>query len=178
MSLIDKKGGCMRTWIVGLVILVSNSVLAHCEIPCGIHDDQLRFQMIEESIQTIDLSSKVIRKLSQNKKLNLSQIIRWTLTKEEQAGKIRSIMTDYFLVQRMKVIPEFSTAAYLPRPAEKKKKHMRYMNYLKELKLVHRIVIQTMRVKQSHSKSRVVSLRQTVDDFHKLYKEKFRKHPH
>ena len=48
--------------LTGLLILsfsITNAV-AHCEIPCGIYDDQLRAKLIAEHATTIEKSMKKI----------------------------------------------------------------------------------------------------------------------
>ena len=45
---------------IGMVIIIlvlafgSQSLWAHCQIPCGIYTDEMRFKMIEEDITTIE----------------------------------------------------------------------------------------------------------------------------
>ena len=65
--------------MVGLLSLsfsISN-VGAHCEIPCGIYDDQLRTQLIAEHATTIEKSMKQIMELNSSNPTNFNQIVRW-----------------------------------------------------------------------------------------------------
>ena len=52
--------------------MVPASVQAHCQIPCGIYGDEMRFQMLEEHITTIEKSMKLIGELSAGRAPDLS----------------------------------------------------------------------------------------------------------
>ncbi|MDY6953871.1 MAG: superoxide dismutase [Ni], partial [Thermodesulfobacteriota bacterium] len=43
-----------------MALFVVSYASAHCEIPCGIYDDQMRIDMIAEHITTIEKSMKQI----------------------------------------------------------------------------------------------------------------------
>ena len=55
--------------LLSLSISISNAA-AHCEIPCGIYDDQLRTQLIAEHATTIEKSMKKINELSKAEEIN------------------------------------------------------------------------------------------------------------
>jgi len=78
------------------------SAMAHCEVPCGIYDDQARTDMIAEHITTIEKAMKQITALSGQSPVNYNQAVRWVMTKEEHATKIQTIVSQYFLTQRIK----------------------------------------------------------------------------
>ena len=59
-------------------------VNAHCEIPCGIYDDQLRTQLIAEHATTTEKSMKQIMALSKANPTNTNQLVRWVTNKENQ----------------------------------------------------------------------------------------------
>ena len=46
------------------------SAQAHCEIPCGIYDDELRMNLIIEHAGTIEKSMKSITELESGKDIN------------------------------------------------------------------------------------------------------------
>jgi len=37
-----------------MITLLKPAVFSHCEVPCGIYDDEMRFTMVEEHIKTIE----------------------------------------------------------------------------------------------------------------------------
>ena len=83
--------------------ITSGYLFGHCQVPCGVYTDDLRFmQMLEDQI-TIEKSSKLILELS-NKDGGQShnQLARWVATKESHASKIQKIIAEYFLTQRIK----------------------------------------------------------------------------
>ena len=47
-----------------LLFITAANVAAHCEIPCGIYDDELRTNLIFEHTVTIEKSLKKIAELS------------------------------------------------------------------------------------------------------------------
>ena len=60
-----------------MVALGAATVGAHCEIPCGIYDDQLRADLIAEHSTTIEKSMKKIVELSKQNPVNYNQLIHW-----------------------------------------------------------------------------------------------------
>lgn len=76
------------TFLLIFLFLSSPSVFSHCQIPCGIYNDEMRFKMIEENILTIEKSMKLLVELSQEPNKNFNQIVRWTLNKENHADEI------------------------------------------------------------------------------------------
>ncbi len=64
----------IRNKAILLAVLVSMVVLAslawpHCQVPCGIYNDQMRFDMISEHIATIEKSMKQTTGLANIEKL-------------------------------------------------------------------------------------------------------------
>ncbi|HSN56801.1 MAG TPA: superoxide dismutase [Ni], partial [Candidatus Sulfomarinibacteraceae bacterium] len=49
---------------------------AHCQIPCWIFDDELRVQLIEEDIGTIEKSMQQIVELGAAETVNYNQLVR------------------------------------------------------------------------------------------------------
>jgi len=43
--------------------LLPARALCHCQLPCGIYNDPLRFQEMEESIATIEMAMKQVQAL-------------------------------------------------------------------------------------------------------------------
>ena len=84
--------------IVGSPVLVE----AHCQIPCGIYDDELRVQLIEEHIGTVEKSMQQIIALGKEQPVNMNQLVRWIDNKEQHAQEIQDIVTAYFMAQRVK----------------------------------------------------------------------------
>jgi len=141
-----------------LVLLMSvsiNSAAAHCEIPCGIYGDEMRFDMIEEHIATIEKSMQMIVELSKEAEKNHNQLVRWVINKEEHADYIQEIVSQYFLTQRIKIAdPKDSDA---------------YQKYVKQLVLLHHMLVYAMKTKQSIDLMHVARLRALLEEFEEVY---------
>ena len=124
---------------------------AHCQIPCGIFSDELKFRELEEHVVTIEKSVGLIRNLSA--KVNLTandhqQLIRWTSNKETHAQKIIDETANYFLAQRIKTDAD---------------------HYAEKIKLLHHIVVSAMKTKQSVETETTDKLSEKIAAFKELY---------
>ena len=111
--------------------------------------------MIAEHITTIEKSMKQIRKLSEQDKPNMNQIVRWVQNKEEHADELGHIVTYYFMTQRVKPTDE----------ANEKK----YEEYVKKLTLLHRMLVCSMKAKQTTDLANVEKLKALLEEFHSVY---------
>jgi len=140
---------------LGLFLIRIPALYPHCEIPCGIYDDHMRAQMIEEHIATIEKGMKQIVELSAAGEKNYNQIVRWIMNKESHAAQLQEIVTQYFMHQRIK------PAA--PSEAEK------YNDYRHKLELLHRMLVAAMKAKQSTDLEHVATLRRLLEEFNEAY---------
>ncbi len=148
---------CKAILAVLLIITVFAfvEIYAHCQIPCGIYSDEMRFKMIEEDITTIEKSIKQIIELSEAEAVNYNQLVRWITNKDEHAGKIQDIVSAYFLTQRIKPAD----------PADSKA----YQAYLSKLAFLHQLLFYAMKTKQTTDLSHVEMLRKILREFHDVY---------
>ena len=133
--------------LLGLYFNVSTAS-AHCQIPCGIYDDQLRAQLIAEHATTIEKSMNLIMELGKSNPVNYNQLIRWVSNKEEHATKVQKIVTQYFMTQRIK-------------PGKEK--------YSEKVTTLHKMLLAAMKCKQTTDLAHVESLRAHLKEFEKLY---------
>ena len=133
---------------IAMVALGTIRVGAHCEIPCGIYDDQLRADLIAEHSTTIEKSMKKIVELSKQNPVNYNQLVRWISNKEKHADEIQHLVTQYFMTQRLK-------------PDAKK--------YSEKLAVLHKMLIYAMKCKQSTDVAHVSTLRSLTKEFEILY---------
>lgn len=131
------------------------ALFAHCQIPCGIFDDEMRFKMIAEHIATIEKSMNQIIELSKASPVNHNQIVRWVLNKENHANELSEILTYYFMAQRIKPVPAEQASAY--------------HSYRNNLELLHHLLFNTMKTKQSTDLSYITTLRDLLTKFEKSY---------
>ena len=65
------KKTCLQVLVAAFCLFIfSNNVSAHCEIPCGIYDDQMRIAMIAEHLATIEKSMQKIMAIQKEKDHN------------------------------------------------------------------------------------------------------------
>lgn len=144
--------------IVVVLFAASPSVYPHCEIPCGIYDDQQRIEMIKEDILTVEKSMNMITELSKGKDINYNQLVRWVDNKEIHAGKIQDVVFQYFMTQRIKSVD--------PRDRSAQEK------YTRELQLLHKLAVAAMKAKQTTDLTYIKEMRDLVNTFASSYFEK------
>jgi len=144
---------------LGIVILSAvvfgSLAYSHCQIPCGIYDDDARFDAIAEHITTIEKSMKLITELSGEDKPNMNQIVRWVNNKDHHADELSEIVTYYFMAQRVKLPAAGDTKAY--------------NEYVKKLTLLHEMLVYSMKSKQTTDLDNVEKLRAALEKFHQAY---------
>jgi nickel superoxide dismutase len=157
-------------WTAALAVAIAagvtaTPVLAHCELPCGIYGDEMRFDEIDEHLETISKSMRMIDELSKEPGKNANQLVRWVVNKEEHAEKLREILTVYFLDQRIK--PKDPDAGE------------DYKKYLAQVETLHRMMIQVMKTTQTTDQQHVEKLRTLKKQLYELYFGKdHEKHTH
>ncbi len=128
---------------------------SHCQIPCGIYNDGMRFAMMEEYVLTIEKSMKQIIELSRQPEKDYNQVVRWVMNKEQHADELAHVVTYYFLTQRIKPVDEKDSAAF--------------KDYLQKIRLLHQMLVYAMRVKQTTDLAHVEMMRSLLKDFHTVY---------
>ncbi len=141
---------------VSMLSLISvKSSMAHCEVPCGIYQDELRVALIKEHIQTIEKAMTKIAELQQAEVIDYNQLVRWINTKEDHATKIQHIAEQYFLTQRVKSVS-----------AEDKEKHDKYVAQLSSL---HQLIVYAMKAKQGIDKANIEKMTKSLGLFETAY---------
>ena len=138
-----------------LAIVLGSLAYSHCQVPCGIYDDDTRFDLIAEHIATIEKSMVQIGENMNQDPPNGNQIVRWVNNKEKHADEISHIVTYYFMAQRVKLPPEGDRNANNA--------------YVKKLTLLHQMLVYSMKAKQTTDLSNVEKLKHALADFHKAY---------
>ncbi len=133
---------------------------AHCEIPCGIYDDSARVDMLNEHITTIEKSMAQITELSAAADKNYNQLVRWVTNKDDHADKFQEIVSQYFLTQRIKPVDPGADG---------------YTAYQRKTELLHRMLVEAMKCKQTTDPAHTEALRKLVGQFAEAY---FQGHSH
>ena len=140
--------------LIILFLLLQGSLLAHCQVPCGIYNDAARIVQIQEDFSTIQKAMNKIKELSeQQDATSMNQMTRWILTKEEHASKIQKVISDYFLTQRIKV----------------KTEGPEYDLYVKQTIYLHQILVSAMKCKQTVDSKNVDYGLDLIETFIDLY---------
>ncbi len=137
------------------VAAVTPVVYSHCQIPCGIYDDPARLAAIAENTATVEKAMKQITELSQQSKPNMNQIVRWVNVKDQHSDDTAHIITYYFMAQRVKTTEKSDSAGY-----EK---------YIKQLTLLHEMLVYSMKAKQTTDLENVEKLRSLLAEFRESY---------
>ena len=132
--------------------LLCKQSFGHCQVPCGIYSDQLRFEQMLEDQSTIEKASKLIVELSTNSDaFSIQQLSRWVATKEAHASAIQKTICEYFLIQRIKNSAK---------------------DYEKQLKGAHAVLVSAMKCKQNTDADSCANLKSSILAFHKAYEGK------
>lgn len=150
-----KRKNLLSVFIVAFTMVLGGQVFAHCQIPCGIYDDQTQFTLMLEDVTTIEKSMNQINALGKDKEPNYNQLVRWVDNKETHADKLSEIITSYFMAQRIKAVSKESDAGYA--------------KYIKEITLLHQMLVLTMKTKQTTDLENCSALRKLIAEFKTSY---------
>ncbi len=139
---------------VAILMAATMQTFGHCEVPCGIYDDQARVKTMYEHINTIAKCIGEINTLSKAEKPNYNQLVRWITTKDDHANQFQHIVTQYFMTQRL--IPV--------KPGEKN-----YEKYITELTQMHELLVKAMKCKQGTDAALPEDMRRILHDFQHSY---------
>lgn len=144
-----------------LTVLLASLILvpglsAHCEIPCGIFHDDLRFGLLDEHIQTIEKSQASIVDLGKAPVRDDNQTVRWVTNKDTHADLIAREVTEYFLRQRIKPLAADASRAEAER-------------YGRMLAALHELLVASMKAKQTTDQACVAQMRESLARFRRLY---------
>jgi len=142
----------LRTLIPAALLLVAAPAAhAHCQIPCGIYDDDNVIQAMHTDYVTIDKAAKQIEELRKNPGDNAHQLTRWINNKESHAQSIQETVLNYFLAQRLKSDDT---------------------EYVEKLKLCHAVITTAMACKQSTDPANVDKLHELLHQFEDAFGSK------
>ncbi|MEM9410344.1 MAG: superoxide dismutase [Ni] [Planctomycetota bacterium] len=136
---------------------ITKSPTPHCEVPCGIYADQMRFEQMLEDTATIAKAIDSVLEFSEamgNGNLSaksINQVSRWIQTKENHATNTQHIIAQYFLTQRIKADKE---------------------NYTKQLTAAHSVMVAAMKCKQDANPETAKTLKKTILDLYRAYEGK------
>ncbi len=139
--------------LAALATLAPANLSAHCQVPCGIFDNDNVLSKMHTDFETIEKAALKINELSKDVPANIHQITRWINVKESHAQDIQDTISQYFLAQRLKLAE-----------AEKNKE-----TYLAKLTLCHKVIVAAMKTKQSTDPKAVNTLHDLLHDMQKHF---------
>lgn len=135
--------------IAGFVVLMSDLVAAHCQVPCGVYADSRRFEEMLEDTKTIAKAVDQINELAaKSDALSQNQLARWVITKEEHASNTQKIIAEYFMTQRIKADAE---------------------DYTERLTSAHGVMVAAMKAKQTVDPASAKALHDAILKFGEAY---------
>ena len=143
MTTITKKRYPVAALVALLLSVSATSVQSHCQIPCGIYDDNARVVSMLEDVATIRKAVAQIAELAgKTDPQSQNQLVRWVVNKEQHAQRIIATIGDYFLTQRVKAKQE---------------------DYTERLRKHHAVIVAAMRAKQNANAEVVAELESAVE---------------
>ena len=143
MTTITKKRYPVAALAALLLSVSATSVQSHCQIPCGIYDDNARVVSMLEDVATIRKAVAQIAELAgKTDPQSQNQLVRWVVNKEQHAQRIIATIGDYFLTQRVKAKQE---------------------DYTERLQKHHAVIVAAMRAKQNANAEVVAELESAVE---------------
>jgi nickel superoxide dismutase len=132
-----------------MMIAGSQRVSGHCQVPCGIYDDEARIKAMLEDTTTIGKAVDQLGALVDSHSVqDVNQAVRWINTKEEHASHIIETVGLYFLTQKVKEVPPGSSD---------------YEAYLKSLADHHAVMRAAMKTKQTVDAEAVKALKAAIE---------------
>lgn len=85
------------------MLCCQGELISHCQMPCGIYHDDMVYDQIDQYVETMYKGISVLSnsKFSDAKERN--EYIRWVILKEKASDEVASLLTQYFLQQKIKV---------------------------------------------------------------------------
>jgi len=139
--------------MIGVACLgITATVYAHCQVPCGVYDDERRFVAMLEDTKTIAKALTEINNLAtKSDALSKNQLARWVVTKEAHASNIQKIIAEYFMTQKIKPGSD---------------------GYMKKLPAAHEVMVAAMGCKQKVDPASAAQLKMKIGQFYEAYEGK------
>lgn len=135
----------MKKTLILTLLLSALSIIpvsAHCQVPCGIYDDNARVKAMLEDAETVKKAVSQMSELAGKTDVqSANQMTRWVSNKESHSQKVISTIADYFLTQRVKADQE---------------------DYVERLKKHHAVIVAAMKAKQNSDAASAEALTEAI----------------
>jgi len=132
--------------------------LPHCQVPCGIYGDQMRFEGMLEDTKTVAKAIAQINEFAGSlgsgeapTAKGMNQMVRWVNNKESHAQNIQDVMSEYFFAQRIKAD---------------------HKDYTAQLATAHKVIVCAMKCKQDADGATAEGLNEAILNFYRAYEGK------
>lgn len=143
----------MKPWIALLSLSLSFAPLAsprleaHCQMPCGIYDDNLVFGEMRQCLATMAKAVTEISSHDMNSPSSINQTIRWVGKKDWHSDRFSEDVAEYFLKQRIALDAD---------------------NLDAKLKSAHILLVLAMHAKQTVDAKLIEELKQEFEHFYAM----------
>lgn len=150
----------LATAAAAVILLTPGRVDAHCQVPCGIYDDTARIIDMHEDTTTIAKAQAQMAKLAgKSDAQSQQQFARWVATKESHATAIITVISEYFLTQKLKPVPAPGDDA----TDDQRAAHAAYLAALADH---HAVMVAAMKTKQSADPATATALKAAITRLH------------
>jgi len=87
---------------LALCLVSVEKLEAHCQMPCGIYNDDMIYDYIDQYIKTMYKGVSVMNNSKFSNPQERNEFIRWVIEKEKKSDEIAAMITQYFLQQKIK----------------------------------------------------------------------------
>lgn len=96
----------MKTFFLTIGIIgclqFSADLSAHCQMPCGIYHDDMVYDQVDQYAETMYKGIAVMNDSKFQTVKERNEFVRWTMQKEAASDETASLLTKYFLQQKIK----------------------------------------------------------------------------
>ncbi len=129
----------------------AHTACAHCQIPCGIYDDDAMVKQMLLDATTIKKCVVEINDLADKTDAqSANQRVRWVMNKEKHADNVINTISNYFLTQRVKESQS---------------------DYTERLKKHHAVMVAAMKAKQNADAKHAEALEKAILELRAYYPE-------
>lgn len=85
-----------------VVFFLPQGVFSHCQMPCGIYHDDMVYDQIDQYVETMYKGLSVLNESEFKTAKAKNEFVRWVMQKEKASDEVASLITTYFLQQKIK----------------------------------------------------------------------------
>lgn len=83
-------------------IFCTSRLLSHCQMPCGIYNDSMIYDKIDQYVETMYKGDTMLTHNKFQSSWDRNEFVRWVMTKDKMTDEIAELLMSYFLQQKIK----------------------------------------------------------------------------